>query len=632
MMGKLSGLGSLLKGGASKAGVAAKAAAPALGKVAGGAGSVAGAAGGLVQGAALGAGAAAGQSAVKSFRNRGFPLFIVAAIVFLFTQVTGTPEVYGMISLFFMLYTSIAVFQRKGFLIVLIFIIWYFLLGAGDITSIKYYLAPIVLIAATIHGLVGKISGKEPFLAGAGEEALYGLGAILIFFLDVGLVQYLQADFGFSLPFFVERLLFWVPLWAYVGLFLMMSDESEKSFFVTAAKFVGILYLIAILVVVSGEASGQGKSLLPDTAEFIKAKQEAEAKLPPTENPALSNLKSIAAGRFSDLQPCIQERQQNSQLEAVCKQEGHDKGTPAYADCVKEQKEEAAKQAYTAGGFYTPTVSQPMKAQIKIGDEQITPEYNPEWGYSAEIKISNPSMHTIKATVLCDFTSRAKKEVIHGDVDPALELEVSEEEFGQTFICTPQEELDGTYTLNYTLKLTGLKTESYLVRAFMGTEEEQEMSGKQVLETKKKVLEEIKSTQIAKDSFSAKDFARVNFYLGHTKDNVIVEDKQPMPVLVLTLENIGPGQVTKLDGYTMIFPVGIFDFSGENCKADQIQNFDVKKRKFTFKQCRLEDFPFPELKLGDWKRETITTLLNYDYQVFKKVQISPDQEKISLIK
>ena len=59
---------------------------------------------------------------------------------------------------------------------------------------------------------------------------------------------------------------------------------------------------------------------------------------------------------------------------------------------------------------------------------------------------------------------------------------------------------------------------------------------------------------------------------------------------------------------------------------------NVKKKKFTFKQCRLEDFPYSDLQLGDWRRETMTAVLKYDYQIFKKVQISPNQEKISLIK
>ncbi|MBT4804862.1 hypothetical protein HON71_01690 [Candidatus Woesearchaeota archaeon] len=598
---------------------------------------VSGAATGGQAGPATAGAYVAGKEIVGAAKNISWILLVLGVFHYIIRITSGASAITLVFSLtlcFLGVYALSAKLDkdRKGRMAILIpvtvFFVWYFVFGANHNPQFLIIFLSIFFGISMIFGLFSKGSSFEP--------EMYGFLPALFFFLDVGLIPFLIRDLNLPITPLMQNLVLFMPWWAFFGLLTLPSEASDNkkvNFLVTIFKVVGILYLVLVIVAPSLPNVGYDDSLLPSVGELEEAQANFRAQSPDLENPGWSNLKCIMAGRFTDLPVCIQERQENSQLEAACKQKGYKKGTLAFVDCTKEQKEEEAKLAYSAGGFYTPTVKDPMKAEIKINKEQLISEYDPEWGYSAEINIINPSKQTFKAAVLCDFTDKKNKKVIDGNFDSSSEFEISEENYGETFICTPAEELDGSYTLNMTLRLSGLTTESYLVRAFMGTEKEiEEMTNQQVRETKDEILKEIKSANIAAQSFSAKDFARINYYFGHTKSNVVIEDKKPLPVLVLTLENLGSGQVTKLENYELIFPPGNFDFSDPSCKADNIQNLNVKKKKFTFKQCRLEDFPYSDLQLGDWRRETMTAVLKYDYQIFKKVQISPNQEKISLIK
>ena len=151
-------------------------------------------------------------------------------------------------------------------------------------------------------------------------------------------------------------------------------------------------------------------------------------------------------------------------------------------------------------------------------------------------------------------------------------------------------------------------------------------------EKREELISQIQSANVAKESFSSKDFARMNFYLGHTKKNEIIEDKVPLPLLVLTLENLGPGKITSIDSYSINFPAG-FEFvenknNNANCASGTISNYDVKKRTFTFRQCRLKSYPYLGLEEDKWERKTFEGVLKYDYLISKNINVNPDPAKV----
>jgi hypothetical protein len=605
-------------------------------------GNVGGVLAGVVPGAGVGTtvakytGATAALKQVTGAAQNTSWLLVILGIVhyilrirFGFSSGLAITLVFSLTLCFVGVYALAAKLEKDRYAIMIptfVFLVWYFIFGANYDPGFLIYFLSVVGVIFVLPAI---------FTKGESIPAEFtGLIPVLFLFLDIGLIPFLIEKLSWPITPLVENLVLYMPWWAFLGLLTLPSEASKSgsvNFLVSATKVIGILYIVFIVVAPAVPTLGYDQSLIPTAAEFEESQARFREKLPQKENPGWSNLKCILDGRYSDIQVCVQERQENSEIEAVCKKEGYEKNSFSFDECIKEKKEERKEEAYSASGIYTSSVREPTTVEIKINSEQLVPEYNPQWGYSAEVIIKNPGKQKIKAEVICDLTSAKDKKTFPGLVDPVTIDDFSEEDFGETFICFPEKgvQLNGTYTLNFSLKMKGLETKSYLQRAFIGKK-----SG----EDKEKALAEIKTAKVFKESFSAKEFARINFFLGHTKDNVVIEDKMPMPILMLTLENLGSGKITAVESYSLDFGPKSSEFkfhgpdeeSGESysCKTGQINDFDTTKKVITFRQCRLDDYPYKELANDQWERVTFEADLKYDYLISKNVQVSPDPTKI----
>jgi hypothetical protein len=656
------GIGGLLKGAGAKA-------APGLGKAAAGLGGGLAKGAGVAQGVALGGGAAIGQSAVKSFRNKGFPLFLGAGITFAVTQIFGMSEIYGYLSLFFMLYSAYAVFEGKGAYIVTAFMVWYFLLGRADITNAPYTIIPIIIVGALLHGIISKVTGKGSFADVTGKEAIFGFGHVIVFFLDIGLVEYF-AQGNFTMPDIVSQLLTLIPVWAYIGLFVMIQDNQEKSFFVTAAKWTAILYLVAILIFVSTSASAmeQGEELLPGMEQLVEAKQTAQGKFAKTENPAYSNLKCMVGGRFNDLSVCIKDRQDDSKRKVACEAEGFPEGTSSFNECTAELKKQEDKNINVVG-FNDKTIKEPITAEL-IPKEAKKYDLLHEKGQAIKIpidlEIKNPRLDPFEVYVSCNITTQRRKTSIGEAEIVGFENNEENNEKGSKWkhftiyktessiplICQPtkldyelNEEtriFNGSYNVVFYVEFKGVNTTSRLERSFFNdlkiydeidkikdltSEQEQELRGKarKDFEEEMKEFLNLKYSSIeSRHSTGPEDFARIDFSFGPSEGEPIIETSDSIS-FEADVDNLGNGKITNIKSYNFVGFDGV-TFSGSGCSLSGSLNVPQKFMKSSgipIHVCWVDNLPeeMANPALGD---ETVEfrAELEYDYLIEREVGIT----------
>ncbi|MBT4336141.1 hypothetical protein HOC62_00655 [Candidatus Woesearchaeota archaeon] len=621
-------------------------------------------------GAGAGATAVATQSAAKSFRNKGFPLFLAAVIIFIISQVLGLSDFYGYASVLFMVYCAYAVFEGRGAYIVTIFCVWYFLLGRASLESVLYYVVPIALIGSIIHGLLGKFKSKDTFAHGFTEEILYGLGAILIFFLDIGLVEMVSQGVV-NLPYILTEILRLIPLWGYVGLFVMIQDEEkgEKSFFITVAKWLGIAYLVSIIIFASSIASGaEGEELLPGIEQFIEAKETAQGKFAKTENPAYSNLKCVVQGRFNDLPVCIKDRQDDSKRKVACEAEGFPEGTTSFNECTAELKELDNKNINVVG-FNDKTIKEPITAEL-IPKEAKKYDLLHEKGQAIKIpidlEIKNPRLDPFEVYVSCNITTQRRKTSIGEAEIVGFENKGENNEKGSKWkhftiyktessiplICQPtkldyelNEEtriFNGSYNVVFYVEFKGVNTTSRLERSFFNdlkiydeinkikdltSEQEQELRGKarKDFEEEMKEFLNLKYSSIeSRHSTGPEDFARIDFSFGPSEGEPIIETSDSIS-FEADVDNLGNGKITNINSYNFIGFNGV-TFSGSGCSLSGSLNVPQKFMKSSgipIHLCWVDNLPeeMANPALGD---ETVEfrAELEYDYLIEREVGIT----------
>ncbi len=591
-------------------------AAPIIGRVAAGTGAAATA----TKGAVLGAGVAAGASFVNAIGDPGFPLFIIGLLTFIFNEYLANPVLAVILGSFFMFYSSIFIFKARGIFVTIIFWVWYVVYGGiTDPNALIYMILPIVIISMLVHGLVSKIR-KEGFGDGAAGEII-GLVPILFFFLDLGLLDFLTQQFGLSLSTFVQNLLLFTPWWALLGLF----STKKEGFLITGCRMAGIAYVFIILtvgVVPEAYAKYSEQSIIPGPGKFIEAKKELQERLPQRENPFVSHMACIFGGEYTELQNCIQKRQEQSELNYLCeKVEEKAKGTPEYDDCLQEQQEKK-KQGIEVSGGQDPTRNQPMKAEF------IVSQYFPKssfrnsaeaiTNYPIEFKIENPRKYAFEVEFSCQFKKGGETETLPGNIISEKTININSETSGTTIICQGQN-LDGSYQLVYEAKLKNVFTKSLLRRAFIGSKNES---------WKKEWLPRIMPAHFASNqhlSQAPADLARINFAIGNPLENPIIELVEPKKsglVLSAAVENAGQGKIAAIVDYKL----GLegFDNSQTPCSKQGL-NVAVPKdvtKSIYLTTCFIDNILIPDLQNPPkYEFREFEATLHYDYLLTKEIPV-----------
>jgi len=573
--------------------------------------------GGIVKGAVVGAGLKAGEEAVGAFKDPGFILFITGLLTFIFNEYLGNVIIAVFLAAAFMLFSAYFIFQRKGLVVTIIFGIWYiFLGGITDPRLLMYYIGPILIIGMLAHGLFNKLSKRSTFAEGASGE-LIGLIPVLFFFLDLGLIPLLVEKLNLPLTSLVQNIILFTPWWAFLGLF----TTKKENVFITIARVVGIIYIISILTFgIAPEAYGAYKSAIPGPEELLKAKEEIKEKIPEKENPLISNFACTweAVGKpGTDITECVKKRQEESELKAICKGKDLKPKTSAFNKCLEEEKEKKKKAALQIAGTEDPTIKEPTTAEFKINEEYFPKKaYQSIRPYPAQLEIKNPRELHLNIDLDCFF--KKGKENITGTPEPQG-FTLTKKEDTKSITCTPDQNLNGSYTLVYQANIYNMSTLSRLTRLFVGD----------VSEKTKEEINELKSTYVPGKKYlsqAPKEFARINFGFGEPETNPVIEHDDK-PLLISTIENIGKGKILAIKSYHLDLEIeGITPKDSWECFSGTGKQVTLPKTKTTFKEtipltsCFL-NLPYDLIRPEEFILKEFTAILNYDYQIEKEIKI-----------
>jgi hypothetical protein len=546
-MGKLGAIFGALKGGAGKAGAAmapiAKSVAPGLAGAAGGIGSVAGAGATVVQGAAFAAGGTAVRETVGAVKTPSV-ILIVLGVLHYVLQIQGNTGISWITALILFAIAGWAVadkveVDRWGiFVPMILFVVWYFFFGAtkGDLAFWLYF------------GGISFVLFALPAIFTKGESAkpeIMGILPVLFLFLDLGLIAFVQQEFHLTVTKLMSNLILYMPWWSLLGvLTLPIKKDEAGGTIISLLKVGGIIYIIMIVLLSSVPAVAYESDAAISLDKFQDAQEKLRKDLPNTENPAVSNLKCLSAGRFSDLQNCINERQDASKIKATCIASGFKEGTTTYTQCVKEQQEIKEKGSLVAG-IDDPNIDKPTNAQFAVSKNfpnKKTHTTGLDLRYPVVLKIENPRLQNFTVKVGCNFTNLKKKESFLGEIVGNSEIKVNDpkEEFTVRCSSPDNQVLNGTYQITYSAEFLNINSASHVERVFVG---DKDFAWKD--EWYPKILK-AHFTQGA-ESMGARDFARINFDYGNVEKNPIIE--KDWQTAYINLENLAGGKITKVHSY-----------------------------------------------------------------------------------
>ncbi len=583
-------------------------------------GAAKGAASGEAGAAAKFAGASEAAGAVSgAAKNLSWMIVVLGVIHFILRLTTGgTSAITFVFSLTLFILAGYALAQkteknRTAILIpMLIFVIWYFLFGGNYDPEFLLYFGAGIVIISLIFGIFSKGQSVKP--------ELLGFIPVIFFFLDIGLIAFLVENLGLPITPLMESLVLFMPWWAFFGLLTLPAEPSESKFANTAiniTRILGILYLVFVFMAPSIPNLGYDQSMLPSAAEFEEAQARLREQLPQKENPAWSNLKCLIEGQYTDIEGCVEEKQAYSELSYSCTEiEKKKEGTPEFEECIAEKKKEKEEVSLMVGGVIDPTIKVPTSAELVVNKDYFPKFYAVNLPFPVELKIKNPRKLVIKVEMFCNFTDKISKESFLGRIEPSTSpaIEFKEEELGNTFFCYPPEGkvLNASYSLEFSAKLLDLNTQSLLQRAFIGDKTPEE---------KKALLPEINKIVTIKESKAPKEFAMINFDLGHVQKDSIIENK-PFKTLSLTsnIKNAGMGKILVVKRFQIELP----GFAVDNSQCLYETNIDVSgyKKIISRPPCQVKDYPAELKSTKDWVPKTFIANLDYDYLISKSVDVT----------
>jgi hypothetical protein len=556
--------------------------------------------------------ATAGTASFVTQKDYGFFLFILGLFKFVFDIGAQSFLASMVVATIFMFYSSIFIFNKKGIVTVSLFFAWYVWLGGTtDINTIRSVIGPLAIIGLLIHGVFNKFKQSGSFTDGVRDELSGAFFPVLLFFIDMGIVEFLSGTFGLTLSTGIQNLLNFTPWWAFLGL----ATTKKESGLITASKFLVIVYIIIIIlgtVVPSAYGQFSGDQVSGPQALFqAKLDQNQQAK---QKNPLLIQFECVP--RINDYNKCIEEKTLLSKAEVACKNKGYTQKSPNWDECLAEEIENLKKPPVK--GAVDSDRKEFLNIEFANIDRQRFPFYTtePQKNYPATLMVENPNHQPLTLEIKCIFkkgTSEvAGKSIINGQDTASYATNRNRESI--KILCRPESNLEGRYSFTVEASILNIVTESTLKRAFVKNDFDREQWEK-----------EIKSTQFGFNAGVAKspaEFARLNYAFGNFEADPIIVADQPVSFEV-SVENIGKGQISRIQSYNFysLQQQGFSVLSGDNCLqgGEQILTKATKTRHLA--SCFLE---LPnELKQFDspFEVQTFTARLIYDYQLTQKSNI-----------
>ncbi len=560
-------------------------------------------------------------------RNASWILVILGAAHYYLRLRNASPNlvfVFSFTLLLFGLYAISSRLSKDRFAViipVILFFVWYVIFKARiDSSFLMYYLPAIALIL-----ILPIIITKGQSIAAEGA----GFLVVLVFFLDIGFMSWITGSppngFGLEPTGLMINLVLFMPWWSYLGLFTLPPESTNSegvNALIQITKVIGILYIILVIVAPSIPDIGHISSSIPSIGEFEKSQTEFREKYAKTQNPFLTNLQCIWEGNYKDISGCVKNKQEEKKLAYIC--EFQEKISPKdkskFTECIKEQKKKK-KESLDVAGSIDNTIKEPVKVHFKESDyfpKLITIKEGDDFkmSYPLELIVQNPRKQIINLDLSCEFKTKGGiKETIKGEIISEKSINFKEKEIKRTVVCRPLGKLKGKYGLRYIAKFSNFNTISRLQRVFIG---------KKDLNWKEEWIPKIKATYFPGNSYLSKapqDLARLNFAFGSSVNNPIIEGNNFL-VLSSSLENLGRGQITKVNSYKI--NLDGFSVDKKDClgKSNGIDFSDKKIKGIeTLSTCIINDFPLSLKETEEFKYKEFTAEMNYNYKLTKEMPI-----------
>ena len=312
-------------------------------------------------------------------------------------------------------------------------------------------------------------------------------------------------------------------------------------------------------------------------------------------------------------------------------------------DCVKQQQELLKSGGAGVAGAVSEAIKKVTKIELKE-DQFPKKATEPRTIYPIALKVENPREQIFTAQVSCEFTKG--KEVVAGavsiDGQEVTEVQINERQQQFPIGCQPSSDLNGRYTLEYNVVLSGMQTFSFLKRTFISKEISSEL----------RAQVEADNFKTSKDKVSQgpAEFALLNFKFGigiGTEPLILVEEPTTFSFAV---EDVGSGafkgEVLKVNSYNFhgLWERGFSVDSERIGDVDCLQGGEIKllpaqtkkREPSELKRCFLVLPPdLQQLQKNEYKVETFVADLNYDYKITKSISIEvtpfeePTQELVS---
>ena len=592
------------------------------GKLAGGAGAAGSAAKGLVIGGTLEAGKqgakAVGDPSVL-FTIFGFVLFF-KNLVFSQSSIVNGITLADIISIIFLWYAAIVLFENRGLYLTAGFTIWFIVLGAPNPIDNMMTIVLIVITAMLVHGLVTKVTKKGTFGDGLRGEVTVGLIPILFFLLDVGAVEYLGILLNIPLNNEIMNIVLVIPWWGYLGLFYMKTTNGDgsKNMFKSVLKFIGIAVLVLMLLPIIAESASDSK----DSPFRLENFRDAQANFGADCEKARSwhtftCMGDLLSGK-PNIEDCVNRKLKECEFKAACNAEGLSPGTTTYNRCVADLHEQDKNPSLKVAGTHDPTINEPTKITFKIDKESLPTVEEPLLPYTSELEIKNPRKLDLDIEVSCKFVKkRGLKKEIAGTIVGLSKVKTEKKNpFKASFSCKQDGSLEGSHDLIFTAVAKGMETESRLIRAVVGDKEPEE------IEILKPEINTVIPTAV---SMGPADPARIDFDLGHSRGDRVIEDNPFRQVhLRSKIANVGSGKVTKAtfkidlpEGFTMQEDTGCL--SSDDVKLTSASVYGAKQ-EIPLPTCTFTDMPdeWKPVGIDEWFVQEVRAVVNYDYAVEAK--------------
>lgn len=550
-------------------------------QIAGAAGSMAGSAGaigGAVAGSASSAANFALSQAGKAVENMSIIMIVLGIIQFVMRSYVGdkSPLVFILSLLLFVMAgyamaEKVRVARWAVFGPMIVFSVWYFYFKANIVPGFLIYFLSIAVGLLLVIDILTKGRAVQP--------ELYGLFPVLFFFLDMGLIPFLIDTIGLPLTNLAQNLVLFMPWWAFFGIMTFPIDGSNKDSKVNGLMqflhIIGVFYIIFVFLLPMIPSLGYDtNSFVPDVGTLASTQEEYRERLEGTRNPVSIFWEcAFVEYRYDELDTCEEEKKQEAEIEAECRNQGFSESSPQekvrFEKCVEDTKRAQEEWEVAAQGSVSRELDKHIAIELEKGstfdkDISLLARNTANLQYPVKLRIENPHEKEFTAVVGCSFENRnSRKASVNGTVSHATlgedgVLEVSDG-LEQDFLCTPNEVLNGTYQLEFSVFLPEMETTSYLKRVVV---EEYDYDSPFKNADVNELIDPFFSTGGANGrAYYPEEFVALNFGISDQK----VLELDSYPLLVSSIENIGEGSINEILWYDI--DIGGFEPDSEmyNC-------------------------------------------------------------------